>query len=44
MVVVQPKSALSAEDFVVLSEAVDAYLACLKKLKGLMIYTEDFPG
>jgi hypothetical protein len=44
IVIVQPKSALSAEDFVVLSEAVDAYLASHQKLKGLMIYTDDFPG
>ena len=44
IVIVQPKSALSAEDFVVLSEAVDAYLASHEKLNGLLIYIDDFPG
>jgi len=44
IVIVQPKAALSAEDFVVLSEAVDGYLASHQKLKGLMIYSDDFLG
>ena len=44
VVIVEPKSALSAEDFVMLSGAVDAYLASHQRLEGLMIYTEDFPG
>jgi stage II sporulation SpoAA-like protein len=44
IVIVEPKAALSVEDFQGLAASVDAYLAEHDALRGLLIHTEYFPG
>lgn len=44
IVILKPQSALTKDDFIALTESVDAYLESHEKLNGLMIYAEEFPG
>ena len=44
IVIVEPGTRLSAEDFVSLAKSVDAYLADHERLNGLLIHMEAFPG
>ena len=44
VVIVEPGSRLSAEDFIELATAVDAYLETHERLNGLLIHMEAFPG
>ncbi|MGJ8673903.1 STAS/SEC14 domain-containing protein [Rubritalea sp.] len=44
IVIVEPQSALTAEDFQGLEMSVDAYLQKNPWIHGLMIYTKEFPG
>ena len=44
IVVIEPISALSADDFRDLTFSVDSYLAEHKTLHGLLIYAQNFPG
>lgn len=44
IVIVEPQSALTADDFTELAKNVDAYLEKNPWIYGLMIYTKDFPG
>ena len=42
--IVQPQGALSASDFDAVASLIDPYLEEHGELRGLIIYTEDFPG
>ena len=44
IVVVEPVSALSAEDFQALGESVDQYLEQHLVIQGLLIHARSFPG
>jgi hypothetical protein len=44
VLVVEPKSALTAEDFRAISRAVDPYILENGKLTGLLIEASSFPG
>ncbi|MBN1394667.1 MAG: STAS/SEC14 domain-containing protein [Pirellulales bacterium] len=44
IVVIEPISSLSSEDFRNLSETVDAYLAEHPTVRGLLIHSKEFPG
>ena len=44
VMVLIPHAPLSKADFAGLSAAVDAYLAAHDKLRGMMIWSKDFPG
>ena len=44
VVIVEPGSRLSAEDFIGLATAVDGYLETHERLNGLLIHMEAFPG
>jgi hypothetical protein len=44
VLVVEPKSALSAEDFREISRTIDPYIREKGKLKGLLIEAPSFPG
>ena len=44
ILVVMPEGALESGDFEQLSREVDPYIEETGRLKGLMIYTESFPG
>lgn len=44
LVILKPLSALTKDDFIALTESVDAYLESHDKLNGLMIYVKEFPG
>jgi hypothetical protein len=44
VLVVEPKSALSAEDFREISRTVDPYMHEKGKLTGLLIEAPSFPG
>jgi hypothetical protein len=44
ILVVMPSGALEASDFERLARAVDPYIESNRKLRGLMICTETFPG
>lgn len=44
IVIVEPGSRLSAEDFQKLAGSVDAYLDTHERLNGLLIHMEAFPG
>ena len=41
---VQPKGALTADDFEEITSAVDTYIGNGRDLAGLVIYAESFPG
>lgn len=42
--ILSPTEELHRDDFVMLAEMIDPYIAEHGKLKGLIIYTEHFPG
>jgi len=42
--ILSPTEELHRDDFVTLAEMIDPYIAEHGKLKGLIIYTESFPG
>ena len=44
VLVIEPKDALSAEDFQQIGQAVDPYIAAQGKLSGLLIKAPSFPG
>jgi hypothetical protein len=44
ILVIEPMSALSAEDFRDLASSVDAYLAEHRTLHGMLIHAQHFPG
>ena len=44
VLVIEPKAALSAEDFQQIGQAVDPYIASEGKLSGLLIKAPSFPG
>ena len=44
ILIVAPEDPLEVEDFVALNREVDPYIAETGMLKGLMIYSESFPG
>lgn len=44
ILIVTPQGPLEKSDFENLAKVVDPYLEREEKLKGLMIYTESFPG
>ena len=44
VLVVMPEDALESGDFEQLSREVDPYIEETGRLKGLMIYTDSFPG
>ena len=44
ILVIEPVSALSAEDFRDLASSVDAYLAEHQTLHGMLIHAQHFPG
>lgn len=44
IVIVEPQSALTADNFKALTKDVDAYLEKHPWVHGLMIYTKEFPG
>jgi hypothetical protein len=44
ILIIEPESSLQAGDFDTLSSIVDPYIRENGKLKGLIIYTESFPG
>jgi len=44
VLIVEPAGRLQASDFEELAKAVDPYIEEVGQLKGLMIYTESFPG
>ena len=44
VLVIEPKSALSAEDFREISRSIDPYIREKGKLTGLLIETASFPG
>lgn len=44
ILIVTPQGPLEKSDFENLAKVVDPYLERKEKLKGLMIYTESFPG
>jgi hypothetical protein len=44
ILIVAPEDPLEVEDFVALNREVDPYIAETGRLKGLMIYSESFPG
>lgn len=43
-VVAEPKDPLDEADFIDLAKLVDAYLKTNRKLNGIIIRTEEFPG
>lgn len=44
LAIVQPEGALTQENFDTIATIIDPYLEEHGKLKGLIIYTENFPG
>ena len=44
ILIVAPEEPLEVEDFLALNRVVDPYIAETGMLKGLMIYSESFPG
>ncbi|MFK5927471.1 MAG: STAS/SEC14 domain-containing protein [Desulfuromusa sp.] len=44
ILIVVPEAPLEAQDFEDLNREIDPYIAETGRLKGLMIYTESFPG
>ncbi len=44
ILIVMPQGPLEKEDFKILAETVDPFIASKGELHGLMIYTESFPG
>jgi hypothetical protein len=44
IVILEPQSALTVEDFRTLTEEVDAYLEKHPWIHGVVIHTKDFPG
>jgi hypothetical protein len=44
ILVIEPRDALSAEDFQKIGEAVDPYIEERGGLNGLLLYAEKFPG
>jgi len=44
IVVIEPVTSLSSDDFLELTTAVDAYLADHEAVRGLLIHSEKFPG
>ena len=44
VVVIEPKGPLSEEDFRDLTAAVDTHLERTQRLKGILVYTKEFPG
>jgi hypothetical protein len=44
LLIVTPEERLEAEDFENLAREIDPYLEKKGQLRGLMIYTESFPG
>lgn len=44
IVTLHPDGALSKDDFTQAAEVIDTYLEQGNKLKGVIIYTKDFPG
>jgi SpoIIAA-like len=44
IVVAEPMSTLSADDFLSLTSSVDAYLADHATVRGLLIHAKEFPG
>ncbi len=43
-VTLEPKEALSEEDFINAKKVIDPFIEKHKKLHGVIIYTKDFPG
>ena len=44
LAIVQPEGTLSESDFDTIAGVIDPYLEEYGELKGLIIYTKDFPG
>ncbi|MEE4254844.1 MAG: hypothetical protein V2I50_12455, partial [Desulfuromusa sp.] len=44
ILIVAPEDPLEAQDFVALNRDIDPFIAETGTLKGLMIYSESFPG
>ena len=44
LVIVQPEGTLSESDFDTIASVIDPYLEEHGELRGLIIYTKDFPG